>query len=79
MFNFKKMKEFFEQQGIKQKFIAQKTGIPEATLSLIMQGKRKCAVGEYVKLCRFAGCSFETFIDEPVSVNEHEADKAVGE
>lgn len=63
MFNFKKMKDFFEEQGVKQKFISRKTGIPEAALSLIMQGKRKCTIEEYVKICRFAGCAFDTFID----------------
>lgn len=66
MFNFKKMKNFFEEQGVKQKFIAQKTGITETTLSLIMQGKRKCTIEEYVKICKFAGCSFDTFIDADV-------------
>lgn len=72
MFNFKKMKSFFEEQGVKQKFIAQKTGIAEAALSLIMQGKRKCTIEEYVKICKFAGCSFDTFIDTE-NVENHEA------
>ena len=60
------MRNFFEEQGVKQKFIAQKTGITETTLSLIMQGKRKCTIEEYVKICKFAGCSFDTFIDADV-------------
>lgn len=72
MFNFKKMKSFFEEQGVKQKFIAQKTGIAEATLSLIMQGKRKYTIEEYVKICKFAGCSFDAFIDNE-NVENHEA------
>ena len=72
MFNFKKMKSFFEEQGVKQKFVAQKTGIAEATLSLIMQGKRKCTIEEYVKICKFAGCSFDAFIDTE-NVENHEA------
>lgn len=39
MFEFRKMKIFFEEHGIKQKYIARKTGITERTLSLIMNGK----------------------------------------
>lgn len=63
MFNFKKMKKYFEKQGVKQKYVAMQTGISEATLSLIMKGKRKCSLEEYVKLCRFAKCTFDYFIE----------------
>lgn len=64
MFEFRKMKNFFEEHGIKQKYIARKTGITERTLSLIMNGKRKCTLEEYVKLCRLAGCDFTYFMND---------------
>lgn len=40
------------------------TGITERTLSLIMNGKRKCTLEEYVKLCRLAGCDFTYFMND---------------
>lgn len=58
------MKIFFEHKGVKQKYVAEKTGIKEATLSMIFTGKRKCSLEEYVKLCRLAECDFDFFIDD---------------
>lgn len=57
-----KLKRYIEQSGIKQKFISEKTGIPEPTLSLILNGKRKCEVGEYASICNILGVEFQYFI-----------------
>lgn len=57
-----KLKQYIEQSGIKQKFISEKTSIPEPTLSLILNGKRKCEVGEYASICNALGVEFEVFV-----------------
>ncbi len=57
-----KLKRYIEQSGIKQKFISEKTGIPEPTLSLILNGKRKCEVGEYASICNILGVEFQYFV-----------------
>lgn len=51
MFDRRKLKDFIEEKGYKQKAIAQRSGITEHQLSLILQGKRKCDVDEYVRIC----------------------------
>ena len=57
-----KLKRYIEQSGIKQKFISEKTGIPEPTLSLILNGKRKCEVGEYASIWNILGVEFQYFV-----------------
>ena len=57
-----KLKRYIEQSGIKQKFISEKTGIPEPRLSLILNGKRKCEVGEYASICNILGVEFQYFV-----------------
>ena len=57
-----KLKRYIEQSGIKQKIISEKTGIPEPTLSLILNGKRKCEVGEYASICNILGVEFQYFV-----------------
>ena len=64
MFNFLRMKKYFESHGLKQKYVAECSGIKVATLSLILSGKRKCSLEEYVRLCKLTDCNFDYFIDE---------------
>ena len=64
MFNFLRMKTYFESHGLKQKYIAEQSAIKESTLSLILNGKRKCLLEEYVRLCKLTNCDFDYFIDE---------------
>ena len=45
------LKDFIDKSGLKQKAIAEKSGVPEVQLCLILQGKRKCEVGEYASIC----------------------------
>lgn len=56
------VKEFVKEMGIKQKVISQKSGIPEARLSLILQGKRKCEAGEYASICNILGVNPNKFL-----------------
>lgn len=60
------LKRYIERIGIKQKFISEKTSIPEPTLSMILNGKRKCEVGEYASICNALGVEFQKFVKKEV-------------
>lgn len=47
---YEKLSNYIENNGIKQKFISEKTGIPENVLSTILNGKRKLDVEEFVDI-----------------------------
>ena len=49
--DFQKLKLYIEMSGIKQKALADKTGLSEAKLSMSLQGKRKIEAGEYAAIC----------------------------
>lgn len=57
-----KLRDYIEDHGIKQKFISKTTNIPEPRLSLILNGKRKCEVGEYASICNAIGADFQLFV-----------------
>lgn len=60
--NYEEMKKYMEKNGLKQKKIAEKAGISEATICLILKGKRKCEAGEYAGICEALGVRMEKFI-----------------
>ncbi len=60
--DFLEMKEFIDKSGLKQKAISEKSGIPEVKLCLILQGRRKCEVGEYASICDALGVSIDKFL-----------------
>ena len=47
---YQKISNYIEKNGIKRKFIAEKTGIPENVLSMILNGKRKLTADEFVEI-----------------------------
>ena len=64
MFDRNALKQMIEEKGYKQKVIAEKAEITERQLSLILSGKRKCDVEEYVRICAVLGVPMATFIIE---------------
>ena len=56
------LKDFIDKSGLKQKVIAEKSGVSEVQLCLILQGKRKCEVGEYASICNALGVKVDKFI-----------------
>lgn len=56
------LKDFIDKSGLKQKVIAEKSGVSEVQLCLILQGKRKCEVGEYASICDALGVRVDKFI-----------------
>lgn len=45
------IKRYLEENGIKQNYLSEKTGIPANVLNAIMNDKRKIEVNEYLKIC----------------------------
>lgn len=65
-FDFSDMKRYIDESGVKQRVISERSGIPEVSLSLILQGKRKCEAGEYASLCNVLGVDPNTFMKPKV-------------
>lgn len=52
---YEKIKKYMDANGIKQNYVADKTGIPENTLSMIFTGKRKLYADEFVSIILVLG------------------------
>lgn len=62
VFDSEGMKKYIEASGLKQKAISEKAGISEAALSLTLQGKRRCEIGEYATICWVLGVDTNKFL-----------------
>lgn len=58
----KKLKEYISENGLKQKYISENSGISEVALSKILNNKKKCGVDEYLAICAAINQPFERFI-----------------
>ena len=56
------IKEHLRKAGLKQKVVAENSGIGEVKLSLVLQGKRKLEAGEYAGLCNALKVPMGTFM-----------------
>lgn len=54
---------YLDDHGIMNKFVAERSGIPLNTFSMMMNGKRKITADEYAAICRALGLSLDTFVD----------------
>lgn len=45
------LSDYASAKGVKQNYIAQKTGIPVDTISRIFNGKRKILANEFIQIC----------------------------
>ena len=59
----KLIKEYLQDKGIKQNFVAEKIGITENAMSDICNGKRDISCIEYYKLCKALGIELEYFLE----------------
>lgn len=60
---YQKIAKHIKENGIKQKFISEKTGISENTLSMILNGKRKMEADDFVEIVIALGVDANYFID----------------
>jgi transcriptional regulator with XRE-family HTH domain len=56
------MKRYIESLGIKQKTVAENSGLDETKLCLSLQGKRKFEAGEYASVCKALNLPMTKFI-----------------
>lgn len=63
MRTYEKIKKYMDDNGIKQVYVSEKTGIPENTLSIILNGKRKLYADELISIILALGIDPSYFID----------------
>ena len=61
-----KIKEYLQQNGIKQSFLAEKTGLTNSQVSDICIHDRKVDCIEYYKICQALNLPLETFVKDIV-------------
>lgn len=59
-----RVKAYVSEKGISQKLIAENMGTTESRVSLMLNGKRKMTVDEYVNLCRAIAVSPTRFLTQ---------------
>lgn len=52
---YEKIKKYMEDNGIKQNYVSEKSGIPENTLSMILNGKRNLSADESILIFKALG------------------------
>lgn len=45
------IRKYLKENGISQKFLSEKTGISQATINAMLNGKRKMEATEYFTIC----------------------------
>lgn len=60
----KRIKEYLVSNGIKQTFVAEKTGLTTMVISDICNNGRKIDIVEYYKICKALNVPLETFLKE---------------
>lgn len=63
MLVYKKVRTYLEENGLKQKTVAQKAGIPNSTFNAILNGKRTLYAEDLRAICLALNVSPELFID----------------
>lgn len=59
---YQKIAKYISENGIKQKYISDKTGIPENKLSLLLNGKLRMKADEFVEIVLALGVDANYFI-----------------
>lgn len=58
-----KVAQYLEEHGIKQSWLAQKTGLTDNMISGILNGKRKMTADEFVRICKAIGKNPNDFME----------------
>ena len=59
----KLIKEYLQDKGIKQNYVAERAGITDNAMSDICNGKRDIGCIEYYKICKVLGVPLEYFLE----------------
>lgn len=52
------------ENGIRRKFIVDKTGMTQNAVCLTLNGQRKLAADEYIKICDALGVPYDFFVSQ---------------
>lgn len=55
------IKKYLEENGIKQSFVSEKTGIPAPILNMMLNDNRKIEANEYMRICDVIGVPLDYF------------------
>lgn len=58
------IKKYAQEHGIMNRFLAEKAGVPDAKMSLILNGKQEIGVLEFFKICEALNVPAENFVKE---------------
>lgn len=64
---YEKVRAYIDSNGIKQKTVAEKSGISVVTFNAIMNGKRTLYADDLRAICLALNVSPEVFIEVPIS------------
>ena len=53
---------YLTEQGIKKKYVAEKSDISENALNLALNGKRRLLADEYIRICKTLDVPFDRFV-----------------
>jgi transcriptional regulator with XRE-family HTH domain len=59
-----RIKNYLNENGIKQSFLVQKTGLTPSIVSDICNAERRIDVGEYYKICQALNVPLDTFLED---------------
>lgn len=59
-----RMRTYVNEKGISQKLMAENMGESEARVSMMLNGKRKMTVDDYVRACKAIAVSPTKFLEE---------------
>ena len=60
------IKKYLIENGIKQSYLSEKTGIPSPILNMILNDNRKIEANEYMRICDALGVPLEQFKPDKV-------------
>ena len=55
------IKKYLEDNGIKQTYVSEKSGIPAPVLNMMLKDNRKIEANEYMKICDAIGVPLDKF------------------
>lgn len=64
MFDYVALKNYIDENGIKQCFVAQQAKLSDTLLSAIVNGRTKCTLDNYINICVALSVPFGTFINK---------------
>ena len=63
---YEKVREYIDSNGLKQKAVAEKAGIPNGTFNAILNGKRTLYADDLRAICLALNVSPEVFIEKNI-------------